>query len=117
MKKQQNKKEISILGTMYTVKERRLEEDERLRSCNGYCDFTTKECVVASVPDDNNPLYCSNTKKIMDKTKRHEIVHAFLFESDLAYESWGTNEEIVDWIAIQAPKLFQAFQEAKAEEL
>ena len=35
------------------------------------------------------------------KVIRHELVHAFLFESGLSVNSWADNEEIVDWIAIQ----------------
>lgn len=46
---------------------------------------------------------------------RHEVIHAFLFESGLAENSnisdaWAVNEEMVDWLAIQAPKIFKAFQ-------
>lgn len=41
---------------------------------------------------------------------RHEIVHAYLYESGLAENSlsvanWATNEEMVDWIARQFPKI------------
>ena len=40
------------------------------------------------------------------KNLRHEIVHAFLFESGLAENSeWAYNEEMVDWIAKQGPKI------------
>ena len=41
---------------------------------------------------------------------RHEIVHAYLFESGLAecssnITSLAQNEEMVDWIARQIPKM------------
>ena len=54
---------------------------------------------------------------------RHEIIHAFLSESGLEASgnsfggSWAQNEEMVDWIAIQAPKLFAAFSEVDAIDL
>ena len=53
-----------------------------------------------------------------DVVIRHEIIHAFLFESGLAQntndvESWAMNEEMVDWLAIQFPKLLKAFKEAE----
>lgn len=38
----------------------------------------------------------------------------FLFESGLDSESWGRNEEIVDWIANQFPKMMKAFDEVNA---
>ena len=46
---------------------------------------------------------------------RHEIVHAFLEESGLSTNSdsidaWARNEEIVDWIAIQGPKIYAAWE-------
>lgn len=46
---------------------------------------------------------------------RHEVIHAFLFESGLAENSntsdaWAVNEEMVDWLAIQAPKIFSTFK-------
>jgi hypothetical protein len=43
---------------------------------------------------------------------RHELVHAFLFESGLHNDSWAANEAAVDWIANQFPKILKAFQEA-----
>ncbi len=53
--------------------------------------------------------------EIIRRTARHEIVHAFLAESGLDQNSdWARNEEIVDWIALQGPKIFKAWQEAGA---
>ena len=55
----------------------------------------------------------------MKKVLRHEIVHAYLCESGLEHcslgeDSWATNEEMVDWMAIQGPKLYKAWEEAGA---
>ena len=44
----------------------------------------------------------------------HELVHAFLFESGLGGESWANNEELVDWIAFQFPKMLEAMKNANA---
>lgn len=43
---------------------------------------------------------------------RHEIIHAFLYESGLDSCSWAANEEMVDFFAMQFPKLLQIFKEA-----
>ncbi len=46
------------------------------------------------------------------RTLRYEIMHAFLNESGLSDSSnqyggaWAKNEEMVDWFAIQSPKIF-----------
>jgi hypothetical protein len=37
-----------------------------------------------------------------------------LFESGLGADSWGINEEIVDWIAYQFPKMAAAFEKVGA---
>lgn len=47
----------------------------------------------------------------LEKLVRHELIHAFLLESGLdanalTYdEAWPLNEEMVDWMALQLPKL------------
>ena len=42
---------------------------------------------------------------------RHELIHAFAFESGLAQDStWADNDEMTDWIAHQFPKMLTAFK-------
>ena len=60
-----------------------------------------------------------NLDSYKKKVLRHEIVHAFLYESGLwnnsgDIRSWGQSEEIADWIAIQSPKIFRAFKDVDA---
>ena len=63
----------------------------------------------------DDPNSKANLQVQINKVKRHEIIHAFLFESGLAENSyWAQNEEMVDFFAIQAPKLFKAFKAADA---
>jgi len=55
-------------------------------------------------------------KRYQNKIARHEIVHAFLYESGLDCNSlkqynWAENEEMVDWFAIQGPKIFKIYKE------
>lgn len=40
---------------------------------------------------------------------RHEILHAFFDESGL--ESYSQNEQLIDWLAVQSPKIFKVFTE------
>ena len=59
-------------------------------------------------------------QQCMKQTLRHEIVHAFLCESGLAdsamqsHRGWAKNEEMVEWIAFQGPKIYKAWEEAGA---
>ena len=99
---------IDVLGTKYAVYER-----DNLPNCDGYCDKTTKTIVITKkTPDSNLGDWEVYRRKIL----RHEIIHAFLFESGL-HENWehkayGHNETYVDWIAAQFPKLQKAFIQA-----
>lgn len=104
---------IDVLGTKYTVKVLSVKEDAFLYNCDGYCDKTTKQIVVKA-KDDANEL--GNYDVYLKKIKRHEIIHAFLFESGLhenfRHKEWGHDETMIDWVAVQFPKLLAAFKAA-----
>ncbi len=103
---------VDVLGTEYTVDVLSKSQDHFLERCDGYCDKTTKRIVVAS-KDDSNELgdYDVYLKSVL----RHELIHAFLFESGL-HESFkhadqfGHDETMIDWVATQFPKLLKAFE-------
>lgn len=104
---------LNILGTEYTIYLRSIKEDVKLDRCDGYCDFTTKTIVICehdvdSVMDigDKYNRYC--------RILRHEIIHAFLYESGLDTESdFASDEVCVDFFAIQLLKIYEAFNNAK----
>lgn len=104
---------VNILGTEYTVEERTVEEDSYLSNCDGYCDKTTKEIVVAKQKPDND---LNNYEWYRNKVMRHEIIHAFLYESGLHEnfehpKQFGHEETTVDWFAVQFPKMLKVFEE------
>lgn len=105
---------VNILGTEYEIVIDA--PDEMLPpDSDGAMDHSIKRIVVAKfVPDERSIKDLDAYRK---KVLRHEIIHAFLYESGIwnnsgSCEAWGTDETITDWIAIQSPKLFKAFQEA-----
>lgn len=104
---------IDVLGTEYAIMVATKAEDRFLEKCDGYCDKTSKKIVVTAKESDNE-LDCFETYQ--KKCMRHEIIHAFLFESGLhenfKHGEWGHDETMIDWIAIQFPKLLKAFEEA-----
>lgn len=103
---------VDVLGTKYTITESNRIEDNNLENNDGYCDFSTKKIVIDTFK--NTPGSMEDLEKYRKQVIRHELVHAFLFESGLDASSWGKNEEIVDWIAIQSLKLFEAFMKVDA---
>jgi len=104
---------VNVLGTEYTIRESLPSENPKLAAAgDGYCDTSIKECVVDVMNDD--AVTCKGDMNTYKKSViRHELIHAFLFKSGLdACAEWARNEEMVDWLAIQFPKLMKAFQEA-----
>lgn len=104
---------VNILGTEYTINKKSEKEDTYLQKCDGYCDKTSKKIVVKTV-DESNEL--DNYEMYLKKVMRHEIIHAYLFESGLhenwRHEEWGQDETTIDWFAVQSPKIFESFKEA-----
>ena len=104
---------VGVLGTLYSMK---VEPEIPYDGADAFTDPTSKEIYVYDYSDmKGKPDSKKNLDSQVNKNKRHEIIHAFLCESGLAENSdWAQNEEMVDWIAIQAPKLIKAWQEAGA---
>lgn len=108
-------KTINILGTEYAVKYRLDDQDDMLKDSNGYCDITSKRIIVLAERRSSDEI--DNFEYLQKKTLRHEIIHAFIFESGLFNNTycvdggWAKNEEMVDWFAIQSPKIFKTFTE------
>jgi hypothetical protein len=117
------KKTVSILGTKYTVHLNVPEhKDEGLMNRFGYCTPTMQKIVIADLDTiDSWKDETSYSKRVQTNiTLRHEIIHAFLHESGLwgsSLESaqWALNEEMVDWVAIQFPKILKVFKQLGCE--
>ena len=105
---------VSVLGTEYRVYMCVNEsDDEILKSADGYTDKTSHKIVLADKGIESDlDDYSAHVKKVL----RHELIHAFLFESGLgACAAWHEGddehpEQMVDWIAFQFPKILKAFQ-------
>ena len=99
-----------ILGTDYRIEQRKVSEDVLLEEKNGYCDNTTKTIITCFLKPEMGSSV--DVRPVEKQVLRHEIIHAFLFESGLDVNSdWGADETLVDWIAIQFPKMLKVFQE------
>lgn len=115
---------VNILGTEYRIEVHKRSEDEYMRKsdADGYCSDDAKLIVIAdtseneSFPDMTDIEQSAYRKRLL----RHEITHAFLNESGLQHCSsipagpWARHEKMVDWIAIQFPKMHKAFEEVDA---
>ena len=103
---------INILGTDYDYDIVKHEDDSRLRENSGFTDTYEKAIRVAFDYCEGAPDSIRNINEFLAKVKRHEIVHAFFFESGMS--DWYADVSLVDWLAIQFPKLLKAFEEVGA---
>nr|DAG65381.1 MAG TPA: peptidase [Caudoviricetes sp.] len=99
---------INILGTEYTAELIDENKDVKFKEADGYVDPSVHLIRVALFEPTSTTV--SNIVVYLKNVMRHEIIHAYLFESGLAEcshmaENWATNEEMVDFIARQFPKM------------
>ena len=101
-------KQLNILGTEY-----------KLIIDTDYCADVEADGITERY---EKKIYMRNVKDMLEKgasieakqkrydeTLRHEIVHAFLFESGL--DSYGCDETLVQWMAAKLPQVTQVFRE------
>lgn len=116
---------VNILGTKYAIIFKKRDDDPELKvneTEDGYCNSLLKEIVLTdlSYEEDYKNHTAEEIVLIRKNILRHEIVHAFFFESGLASSSfvcessWAMNEEMIDWFAIQGPKIYSAWQAVDA---
>lgn len=115
---------VNILGTVYMIRKMGYADEPEFqrRKIDGYCDRYQHLIVYCDLDSDKRwDGEPEITKRECEKaTLRHEIVHAFMFECGLGESThgtehgWAVDEEIVDWISEQTPKIFRTFKEAGA---
>lgn len=103
---------IDILGTEYNI--RKLTEQEypklKLSDANGIAELYNKELIINSEMNQDTGTEYANFPEYEKKVIRHEIVHAFFHESGLL--DYCSDEVLVNWMALQVPKMFKAFEQA-----
>ncbi len=110
-------KTINILGTEYEFITSVDPDDKDMEGCDGVCFYNRKQIKIVDFYKRSG--WKDEPKESIERrfkeVARHEIVHAFLRESGLAdsslrHESWAVNEEMVDWIATQFPKIYDVYK-------
>lgn len=104
-------KEVSVLGTEYRIIESNCDDDPLLKNNFGYTDYTSKKIIITDFRYEE--IEIEDVAKYREQVIRHELIHAFLCESGLHENCKWHNEEMVDWLAIQAPKLQKIFKETE----
>lgn len=109
---------VNVMGVEYRVfLDVPAEEDGTLNDYAGYCDNTAHMIALAEKDKDSDLGQWEDYRK---RVLRHELIHAFLFESGLGGDAvWQVAgqahpEQTVDWMARQFPKMLEAFRAAGA---
>ena len=101
-------KKVNVLGTEYRI----ITDDSIVtQGVDGLCKSYEKEITIRSKEnmlchDDSDEIKVLRHKEVL----RHELIHAFFNESGL--DDYSNNENLVQWIASQFPKMHKAFKEA-----
>lgn len=99
---------IDVLGTKYNII---IDSELEKYNADGECKRYVK---LIRIRPEESLCYEDATKeeknRCFKEVLRHEIVHAFFNESGL--ENYSSDEQLVDWIATQFPKLHKAFDQA-----
>ena len=102
---------VSILGTEYEIIEQTEEQNPKLKNNNGLCEIYSHRIILNADIKEDEMTY-DNFQAFKDRVLRHEIIHAFFAESGLRGNcNYAENEELVDWIAIQLPKINKVLQQ------
>ena len=102
---------VNVLGTEYTIKHMTDKECKKLSICDasGIAELYSRELIIKSNIDDGDGRAFDNISEFENKVTRHELIHAFFHESGM--DKYGEDEDLVNLLAIQVPKMLKVFQE------
>ena len=102
---------INILGKEWVITYENESNNKILRKSEAYCDYSTRKIVI------NDEIGIDGNLEAMDyyknKVIRHELIHAFFFESGLT--QYFYDETLVEFLAIQMFKINDIFKEVGVE--
>lgn len=101
---------VNILNTQYDIQYSNRNKDSLLKKADGYCDFTSKKIVIDEMEEIEG---MQDLTQYRNKVTRHELLHAFLYESGLM--QYSQDELLVDLLAIQFYKIQNIFEKLGVE--
>lgn len=99
---------ISILGVEYEIIRQNANENPKMKDCDGLCEWVTKKIIYS---DDyrNDEDVLDDVDGYIHKVIRHEAFHALFVE--MGIKKWYQDEELVDMLALQYPKIRRIMDE------
>lgn len=111
-------KKITVLGQEYKLLKGNENQYPVLKDANGYVDLYAKKIIIDETFETPESNFKSERPDLaLNHLYRHEIIHAFFSESGINYNLSNDEEEsLVDWIALQFPKMKKLFAELGVED-
>lgn len=111
--KEVKKVDVNILGENYTVNLNT--PREVLTDCDGECSRYDKRISMVDIDEIFDGGGTPNSRRTRyAEGLRHEVIHAFLEESGL--DNYSEDEQLVQWLAIQFPKILNVFDQLNEKE-
>ena len=100
---------VNVLGTDYEILIQ--SDNPKMKDSDGFCEWISKKIVITdSYRNDDDAL--ENIDEYIHKVIRHEAFHAFFAE--MGMRKWLQDEELVDMLAMQYPKIRKIMDECDA---
>lgn len=103
---------VNVLGQPYSIRYLPGEHDAfEDRTLSGVVNLVDKIIyistdLVTDVLSEDKQITPAGVRERIGQVIRHEMVHAFLYESGLNTEcDWANSEEMVDWLALKIGKI------------
>lgn len=100
---------VDILGEQYKlleIEDKRFEEED----ADGFCEWWAKELHIRKGIDEPEQGSMLNLKDYRINTIKHEVVHAFMFESGM--KNYERDEMLIEWIARNLDRMMVACGQA-----
>lgn len=112
------KDKVTILGQEYKLLKGTEKQYPILEDVRGYVDLYAKKIIIDETFGSHDSGFKSEKPVLaINHLYRHEIIHAFFSESGISYDLTDDEEEhLVDWIALQFPKMQKIFEELGVSE-
>lgn len=105
---------LNILGQEYTIEVQSERENPKLKGADGICEIYSKKLIIVT-DYANDPDCFENIDAYIHKVLRHEAFHAFFAE--MGIKGWFQDEELIDMLAMQYPKIRRIMDECDSMKL
>lgn len=102
---------INVLGQEYEIQFKNGKECPKLEllQAHGIAELYDKKLIIDAEMNSKTGKEFDNFNEFENKVVRHEIMHAFFHEAGL--RDYCEDETLVDWLALQIPKISKVMQE------